>query len=400
MHLVENVLLVGFVAAGLVLSGCGDDVAGTNTTAGRVNISDSGETDDDTGVASAKINTTGYNMLMMGHSFFKPYADRFGDMALDAGFVDHTDVVVMRGGAKGLPISLWNIGESDDAIAKQARATIVETLDKGGVEIFGMVMGDPHSDTATVGISNWVTYALQNNPDVTVFISISQPTNPSGGYAWIRDDPYVSSNMNVDFENCSGGTGVCIKSTTKNPDLIYYRSRKVITVDGVAVSTTQDLATFQNDHCNGGTNGNPCIGLHEKRIGLGGWDQIAGGGATVQQAFASHIKDVHEKIIDPLRVEFPTTKFFTIPTGWASVDLWQMLNDNLLLDESIAYNNLFRDTLGHQEDIIQITGTLMWLNAVYNVDLDENKYDTGFKTDLHAVAAARMEQHDPAYKLY
>ena len=29
---------------------------------------------------------TGYNMLLMGHSFFKPYANRIGEIAIDANF--------------------------------------------------------------------------------------------------------------------------------------------------------------------------------------------------------------------------------------------------------------------------------------------------------------------------
>ena len=30
---------------------------------------------------------------------------------------------------------------------------------------------------------------------------------------------------------------------------------------------------------------------------------------------------VHNEMVDQLRIEFPSTKIFTIPTGWASVNL-------------------------------------------------------------------------------
>ena len=38
-------------------------------------------------------------------------------------------------------------------------------------------------------------------------------------------------------------------------------------------------------------------------------------------------------MVDQLRIEFPSTKIFTIPTGWASVNLDQMNIDNELLDQ-------------------------------------------------------------------
>ena len=48
-----------------------------------------------------------------------------------------------------------------------------------------------------------------------------------------------------------------------------------------------------------------------------------------------------------------------------------------------AIYSLFTDELGHQGDIIINTGALMWLESIYNINLDENDYETGFNTDLH-----------------
>ena len=42
---------------------------------------------------------------------------------------------------------------------------------------------------------------------------------------------------------------------------------------------------------------------------------------------------LHNEIVDQLRAEFPSTKIFTIPTGWATFNLAQMNIDGLLLDE-------------------------------------------------------------------
>ena len=99
---------------------------------------------------------------------------------------------------------------------------------------------------------------------------------------------------------------------------------------------------------------------------------------------------VHNEMVDVLRVEFPSTKIFTIPTGWASVNLDQMNTDDELLDDISRFGpkvtSLFVDTKGHQGDIIIEAGSLIWLNSIYGVDLSTFSYDTGFNSDLHEVA--------------
>ena len=251
----------------------------------------------------------GYNMLLMGHSFFKPYADRIGELATDAGFINHNQTFVFSSGGSGFPINLWN-----DTGAKNQR--IKETLDTGNVEVFGMVADSRGLNESFEGTRNWIAYALQNNPEITVFLSISSPNQPDS------------------------------------------------------------------------------------------WEQTAqqSGFATVQEAFAAHTnQNVHIALIDSLRAEFPSTNIFSIPTGKASITIWQMHKDNLLLD-NIAYigpfeNSLFTDTNGHQGEITASTGALMWLKGIYKVDLTTNDYDTGFNTDLHTVAEDAMNSHDPDYSL-
>ena len=52
--------------------------------------------------------TQGYNMLLIGNSFFRPYAEKLDVMAVDAGFVNHNSTTVFRGGENGRPINFWN----------------------------------------------------------------------------------------------------------------------------------------------------------------------------------------------------------------------------------------------------------------------------------------------------
>ena len=251
----------------------------------------------------------GYNMLLMGHSYFKPYANRIGEIAIDAGLINHNQTYVFSSGASGFPIGLWN-----DTGAKNQR--IKETLDAGNVDVFGMAADSRGLNESFTGTKNWIAYALQNNPEITVFLSISSPNQPDS------------------------------------------------------------------------------------------WEQTVqqSGFATVQEAFAAHTnQNVHIALIDSLRAEFPSTNIFSIPTGKASITLWQMHKDGLLLDNILETGpfeiSLFTDEQGHQGEMTAYTGALMWLKGIYKVDLSTNDYDTGFNTDLHTVAEDAMNSHDPDYSL-
>ena len=77
--------------------------------------------------------------------------------------------------------------------------------------------------------------------------------------------------------------------------------------------------------------------------------------------------------------------------------------DNELLDDISRFGpretSIFTDEKGHQGDIVREAGGLIWLNSIYGVDLSSYEYDTGFDTDLHAVAEDIMISHDSDYKL-
>ena len=77
------------------------------------------------------------------------------------------------------------------------------------------------------------------------------------------------------------------------------------------------------------------------------------------------------------------------------------LNNELLDDISMVgpkSSSIFTDKKGHQGQIVIETGTMIWLNSIYNVDLSSFNYDTGFSTDLHAVAQDIIDTHDSNYK--
>ena len=115
----------------------------------------------------------GANMLLIGNSFFRPYAEQIDTMADQAGYTNHSSTLVFSGGENGRPINLWEVSNSKNAQIK-------ETLDRGDVSVFGMTAG-LLPDNLTDGFSHWIAYALQNNPNITIFLSTPPPDFP---YQW------------------------------------------------------------------------------------------------------------------------------------------------------------------------------------------------------------------------
>jgi hypothetical protein len=262
--------------------------------------------------------TQGFNMLLIGNSFFRPYADHLNNLASYANLNEHTSTVVKRGGENGRPINLWNDSNTEE------HQLIKSTLDQGNIEVFGMTSGyDFDSENPTEGHSAWIQYALQKNPNIIIFIAIGSFDFPNGD------------------------------SNSSRPD----------------------------------------------------WDSFASdnGFNSIQEFYDYYINEViHKEIVDELRLEFPSTKIFTIPTGWASKNLAQMNLDNELLDDISMVgpksSSIFTDEKGHQGQIVIETGTMIWLNSIYNVDLSSFNYDTGFTTDLHSISQVIINNHDSNYK--
>jgi len=256
---------------------------------------------------SSSINDPGHRMLLIGNSFFKPYANHLDDVAADAGYRNHNSTLVFRGGENGWAISFWNDSTSN------SHQEIKAAFDEGGIEYFGMTSGSS-PDNRTEGFREWIQYGLQENPGMKVFISIPPIDFPTN---------WTDTAQHYGFSSIES--------------FYYYFVNTII----------------------------------------------------------------HKTVIDPLRAEFTNTTIFTIPTGWAAIDLLKMKQDGLLLDSVTlsgpSATSLFTDPKGHQGQIIVEAGTLMWMKGIYREDLGTNSYSTGFDTDLHALADEIMNEHDPLY---
>jgi len=248
----------------------------------------------------------GQNMLLVGNSFFRPYAQKFSELATDADFMDHTDTLVFRGGVFGTPIGLWNNQDTNTEIK--------QFLDAGNLDIFGMT-GYFNETDPTAGFVEWIDYALESNPNIKIFISIPPIDFPADWQQ--RAEEMGANNIREVYEG------------------------------------------FVNNY-------------------------------------------THKTVIDQLRIRFPSTEIFSIPTGWATFDLVDQYENNLLLDDINLFGSydesIFTDQKGHQGKIVIHTGALIWLNAIYNVNLRTNEFDTGFNTDLHTIAENIANGHDSLYK--
>ncbi len=248
----------------------------------------------------------GLNMLLMGNSFFRPYAERFRELALDAEFLEHKDTTVFRGGDNGTPIGLWNNADT--------QTEIKQILDSGDIQMLGMTWYYNENNPLS-GFTEWIDYALQNNPNIKIFVSIPP----------------------IDFP--------------------------------------------------------------------ANWQQRAEGFGynSVRELYEFVVSDLtHKAVIDQLRERYPTTEIFSLPTGWATFDLVNQYENDLLLDDVSLFgsydDSIFTDAKGHQGKIVIYTGALIWLNGLYGVNLRTNEFDTGFNTDLHTIAEEIMDLHDPNYK--
>ncbi|NND66642.1 MAG: hypothetical protein HKN19_03550 [Halioglobus sp.] len=110
---------------------------------------------------------------------------------------------------------------------------------------------------------------------------------------------------------------------------------------------------------------------------------------------------ISHSIVDDLRGTYPGVDFFCVPYGQAAVELRKLFAADNLPDVEAMLNgplpSIFNDALGHADDILVDLGELVWLRALYDVDLTTYSHDPGYITDLKAIATHIMDGHDPAY---
>ena len=110
---------------------------------------------------------------------------------------------------------------------------------------------------------------------------------------------------------------------------------------------------------------------------------------------------VAHPLIDSLRAEHPDTTIFAIPYGLSAGELYTRYADSELDDvtELVGSNGsgVFRDGFGHADHILEDLASLVWLQAIYGVDLET--FDAGYDwtIDLNTIASSILAEHDATY---
>ena len=93
-----------------------------------------------------EVNAEDYNVLYIGHSFGRIFAQTLQDYAHTAGFTNHSQFIEFSGGTSGAPDALWNDNGH--------RENIKDYLDTGEIDVFIMICCSLEFIGQDPGISN------------------------------------------------------------------------------------------------------------------------------------------------------------------------------------------------------------------------------------------------------
>ena len=146
--------------ASLSLSGCIGRVSQSNGSVSETSPED--------------VNADEYNVLYIGHSFGRRFAESLEDYAHVAGFEDHAQYIEFSGGESGSPGLLWE--------DRAHRANIKAYLDTGEIDVLVMICCSPEFiqtlDTDQA-VWNFTDYAVAQNPDVRIGLAMPWKDFPS-----------------------------------------------------------------------------------------------------------------------------------------------------------------------------------------------------------------------------
>ena len=127
-----------------------------------------GKGGEDSSLPTLDVDADAYNVLYIGHSFGRPFAELLEDYAHAAGETNHAQYIEFSGGESGSPGLLW-----DDA---EHQANIKSFLDTGEIDVLIMICCSPEFrqtlDTDQA-IWNFTDYAVEKNPDVRIGLAMA-----------------------------------------------------------------------------------------------------------------------------------------------------------------------------------------------------------------------------------
>lgn len=128
--------------------------------------------------------------------------------------------------------------------------------------------------------------------------------------------------------------------------------------------------------------------------------------STTAATYASTWETAHDTgwhdFVETLRGLYPGVEIFCIPYGRSAGELY-LLYDAGSLDDDVdslvsgTGDAVYSDSFGHADDILEDLGGLVWLNAIYGVDLATYSWNPGYTTDLKSTAQTIMDEHDAQF---
>ncbi|MGB1840807.1 MAG: hypothetical protein ACPHWZ_06870 [Longimicrobiales bacterium] len=137
-------------------------------------------------------------------------------------------------------------------------------------------------------------------------------------------------------------------------------------------------------------------------IGLpwGDYPAEVDGPTYAQRWLEAHEGPWHD-FVESIRALFPGVDIFCIPYGRSALELRDLLDAEALPDVDAltgpADQAIFTDTKGHGGNILKDLARLVWLEAIYGIDLAGYEYDPGYTVDLKDIAQRIMDEHDPRF---
>ena len=124
-------------------------------------------------------------------------------------------------------------------------------------------------------------------------------------------------------------------------------------------------------------------------------------GSTYAQSWLEAHEGWWHDFVESIRALFPGVEIFCIPYGRSALELRNLLEVGALPDvetlSGAADEAIFTDAKGHAGGILKALARLVWLEAIYGVDLRTYEYDPGYTVDLKDIARRIMDEHDPRF---
>ena len=151
------------------------------------------DVDEATDEADSETEVEGLEVLYMGHSFGRPFAENMETAADLAGIEGHNQLIVSRGGEKGAPQAMWE--------APKVQAEIKAELNTGTVDVLIMICCS--KELLNSGVTeSWAEleiaeYALDQNPDTRIglampWVDFPRTFNDSAEHRERTDDGYLA----------------------------------------------------------------------------------------------------------------------------------------------------------------------------------------------------------------